>query len=55
MRTIGRHSTISLAALGVLVMTLSLVAQDLPKVPAETLLDRTVLSALDAELSGTAA
>ena len=30
-------------------------AQDSPKVPAETLLDRAVLRALDAELSGTAA
>jgi len=45
--------TISLAAPGVLATTLSLVAKDRSTVPAETLVDRTVLSALDAELSGT--
>jgi len=51
MRATLLRLTSCVAVLGML----PVVAQDLPTVPAETLLDRAVLSALDAELSGTAA
>ncbi len=46
---------VSLVSFVVLLASLCPIAQELAKVPAETLLDRAVLKALDEELSGTAA
>src|SRR3954465_8561290 len=43
------------ALVGILAAAAALGAQSLPALPAETLLDRTVLTALDEELSGVAA
>src|SRR6266542_2080746 len=56
-----RPSRLAKTAISVLLASLApsaaatLSAQPAPTVPAETLLDRTVLKALDEELSGTAA